>query len=303
MPCAASSMSGSNPRSRNSTAFSLARMAVASIPNPLVSRTLSPAWSPLDRTRSSRRTSPSIWPTTIGRSSPAVISVWPPHSETPISPAARRSDSKTDRTRASSVRLSGRSSVARNQRGTAPIVATSLALTWTAYRPISSVAKVIGSVFTTRQVSPKSMTAASSPTSGPTRTRSSSTLHSRSRPESRSSGSLPGGRKAHMVVSGLAEKRKPAWSWNAEFTIGQFRGVVNGFAGPRRCPPRLTGRCGEGVFLSGEPVYRGQQLKLHHRSNMDRSSAVRGSALRGVSRICRSCARRAFGFRHLLRSG
>ena len=67
--------------------------------------------------------------------------------------------------------------------------------------------------------------------------------------------------------------------------------------------PRRTGGGGEGIFLSGEPAYRGQQLKLHHRLKTDRSTAVRGSSLRGVSRIRRSCARRAFGFRHLFSSG
>ena len=53
------------------------------------------------------------------------------------------------RTSASVVRPSGRRSVASIQSGVAPLVATSLAFTWTAYQPISSVAKVMGPVLTT----------------------------------------------------------------------------------------------------------------------------------------------------------
>jgi len=46
-------------------------------------------------------------------------------------------------------RPSGSRTVASIQSGVAPLVATSFAFTCTAYQPISSVAKVIGSVLTT----------------------------------------------------------------------------------------------------------------------------------------------------------
>src|SRR5262245_42160528 len=49
----------------------------------------------------------------------------------------------------------------------------SLALTWSAYQPTSAVANVIGSLVATRYRSPMAMTAASSPTRGPTTTRGS----------------------------------------------------------------------------------------------------------------------------------
>ena len=58
--------------------------------------------------------------------------------------------------------------VVRNHRGVAPMAATSLALMLTAYQPISSVAKVMGSVFVTSTLEPKEMTAASRPMPGPT---------------------------------------------------------------------------------------------------------------------------------------
>ena len=53
-------------------------------------------------------------------------------------------------TSARSVRPSGSRTVTRNQRGRAPTVAMSLALTCTTYHPILSVANVMGSVFATR---------------------------------------------------------------------------------------------------------------------------------------------------------
>ena len=69
---------------------------------------------------------------------------------------------------------SGRSTVARNHSGLAPVQAMSLALTWTAYQPAMSPARVIGSVLATRRSAPPvSMTAASWPMPGPTRTRGS----------------------------------------------------------------------------------------------------------------------------------
>ena len=89
-------------------------------------------------------------PTTMGRGSPAVTSVWPPTSATSSSTQASPSSVKRLSARASLVPPSGRRSVARNHSGRAPRTARSLALTQSAYQPISSVAKVIGSVVATR---------------------------------------------------------------------------------------------------------------------------------------------------------
>ena len=70
--------------------------------------------------------------------------------------------------------FSGTRRVARNHRGSAPVAAMSLALTWTEYQPISSEANVMGSVLATRtRSSDIEMTAASSPMPGPMRTRGS----------------------------------------------------------------------------------------------------------------------------------
>src|SRR5207245_5078238 len=110
----------------------------------------SPTRAPPVVTSLSFATSPSIAPTTIGRSRPCVISVWPPTSATSSSSHAAWSSAKIDVTDASVVVSDGSRSVARNQRGRAPRTAMSLALTWSAYQPISSVAKVIGSVVATR---------------------------------------------------------------------------------------------------------------------------------------------------------
>ena len=52
--------------------------------------------------------------------------------------------------------------------GVPPIVAISFALTLAIYHPILCGVNVIGSDFAMRYLSPKSMTAASSPTFGPT---------------------------------------------------------------------------------------------------------------------------------------
>ena len=135
--------SASSPRSR-------AMMAAPSSGTPLVRSTRSPGRAPAVVTSRSLATSPSMAPTTMGRSSPAVISVCPPTSETPISPHASAISAKSPSTLDSVVCPSGKSSVARNHRGRAPRTARSLAFTWTAYRPISSVANVMGSVVATR---------------------------------------------------------------------------------------------------------------------------------------------------------
>lgn len=100
-----------------------------------------------------------------------MTSVWPPQSVTPKLEHARSVSRKMRRTKVKEVLLSGSSKVARNQSGRAPIVAISLALMFTAYQPIRSEVKVIGSVFATRYLSPISITAASSPNLGPRTTR------------------------------------------------------------------------------------------------------------------------------------
>src|SRR6266446_5513100 len=129
---------------------SRAVIAAPSSGTPLVSTTASPTRAPPVVTSRSFATSPSIAPTTIGQSRPCVISVWPPTSATSSSSHAAWSWSKSDATAASVVAPGGSRSVARNQRGRAPRTAMSLALTWSAYQPISSVANVIGSVVATR---------------------------------------------------------------------------------------------------------------------------------------------------------
>ena len=91
------------------------------------------------------------------------------------------------------VARSGSSNVARNQRGRAPAVATSFAFTCTAYQPISSVANVTGSdLATSRFFSPNAMTATSSPTPGPIRTRGSAMRPLRSSSCRKAGANLPG---------------------------------------------------------------------------------------------------------------
>ena len=119
-------------------------IAAASIGKPLVSSTLSPGHAPPVVISRSGATSPSSVPTTIGRSRPWVISVWPPTSVIPSGAHAARICPKIASASAASARPPGNSTVAIIQRGVAPVVARSLAFTWTAYQPIWSVAKVIG---------------------------------------------------------------------------------------------------------------------------------------------------------------
>ena len=69
-----------------------------------------------------------------------------------------------------SEKLWGTNKVAKNHLGIPPVQATSLAFTCTAYQPAISVAKVIGSLLATSSLSPRAMTAASSPIPGPTST-------------------------------------------------------------------------------------------------------------------------------------
>ena len=116
---------------------------------PLVSTMASPGRAPEVVTTSSLAASPSMEPTAMGRGRSYVTSVWPPTRVTPISPQAAATWSKMDSTAVASV-CSGRSRVTMNQRGSAPITARSLALIWTTYQPIRSVAKVMGSVLVTR---------------------------------------------------------------------------------------------------------------------------------------------------------
>src|SRR5215472_1864155 len=113
-------------------------------------RTASSPRAPPVVTSASLPTSPSMVPTTIGRGRPAVTSVWPPTRATPSTVQASATSAKSCSTCPSWLFPSGRRTVARNQRGVAPRTARSLALTCRAYQPISSVAKVMGSVVATR---------------------------------------------------------------------------------------------------------------------------------------------------------
>mgnify|MGYP001585595764 CR=1 FL=1 len=182
-----------------------ARIAVPSTATPLVRMMTSPGrWLSL-RTSFDFSTSPSIWPTTIGRPRPPVISVWPPQSVTPRARQARRMSSKMVRASRAVAWPSGSSSVARNQRGRAPSVAMSLALMLTAYQPMRWAVKVIGSLLATRYFPPNSMTAASSPKRGPTTTpddrgmRQDFSSASRTREGSLPTGNMPGGAIARRV--------------------------------------------------------------------------------------------------------
>ena len=105
-------------------------MAVASTAIPLVSSTASPGTRPEERTTFPQSTSPSICPTTMGRSMPWVISVCPPQTVIPSCRAASSIERNTDSIRASVACSSGRMTEARKKRGVAPMAATSLALTW-----------------------------------------------------------------------------------------------------------------------------------------------------------------------------
>ena len=157
----------------SSSPFTLAMMDVASTATPFVSRISSPTRAPAVRTSRSFATSPSICPTTIGRSSPYVTSVCPPQSVMRYRRQAAASCAKIASTIASVVLPSGNSNVAKNHFGVAPRVAKSFALITIAYQPMSSATNVIGSVLATRYAAPMSITAASSPISGPTITRGS----------------------------------------------------------------------------------------------------------------------------------
>ena len=180
------------PAEDSSPAHSRARMAVPSMARPVVTMMLSPSWAPpVVINRAGGVTSPSIAPAMMGREMPTVTSVWPPMMLTPsCRQAAARS---ANMRRASSGRLAvGSRMVGRNQRGCPPLQAMSLALTWTAYQPMRSAAKVMGSDLTSSRRPSRSSTAQSSPTWGPTSRRGSgSAAQESSSSESSSGGSLP----------------------------------------------------------------------------------------------------------------
>ncbi len=148
-------------------ANSAARMLQASSGMPLLSASRSPGRAPRGVISSAGATSPSMVPARTGRSSPAVISVWPPIRSTPSSWQAWAIWSMICCASGRSARPAGSSTVAMNQRGAAPLVATSLALTCTAYQPMSWAVKVMGSLAATSRRSPKSSTAQSKPVPGP----------------------------------------------------------------------------------------------------------------------------------------
>ena len=139
----------STPAARRRSPASRARMAVPSMPTPPVRMMALPGRIPDDRVSAPFRTSPSIVPTTMGRSMPRVTSVWPPISVTPISAQASRVCNMIS---CGSVvgEPSGRMTVMTSQRGVPPIAAMSLAFTCAAYQPSSAVANVTGSELTTR---------------------------------------------------------------------------------------------------------------------------------------------------------
>jgi hypothetical protein len=92
---------------------------------------------------------PNQAPARIGRPRPCVTSVWPPITDAPISRHAALSPVAMPWTKCGVVWPSGSSIVTRSQRGSAPVVARSLAFTWTRYQAISSLANVIGSALKT----------------------------------------------------------------------------------------------------------------------------------------------------------
>ena len=175
----------------SSARFSWNRMPVPSSPAALVITTRSPGRMPAVVTRRSLATRPVMVPTTTGCVTADVTSVWPPVTPTFSSRQAESICMKRSRT-AASVADGGSSRHAWNHAGRAPIVATSLALTWTAYQPGRAVVNVTGSVVATRYRSPTSMTAQSSPKRGPIWTRGSDFPACRRQVFSRSGGSLPG---------------------------------------------------------------------------------------------------------------
>ena len=204
---ARSIVSALTPRFASWCDASRASSAVPSIAMPFVISTTSPGSMFSPRTISSRAASPSIAPTMIGRSRPIVISVCPPTSS--ISSA---SHADVIWLKIAAGRLSGApggsSAVARNHAGRAPMQAMSFALTCTAYQPICSAANVTGSVFATRQrPPPMSMTAASRPMPGPTRTRGSRCVIVPRSSASIAAGSLPG--RSIIVAPRHARRRGP----------------------------------------------------------------------------------------------
>lgn len=180
----------STPDFSNATGTSRARIDVPSKAIPLVRIILSPTLASAVCTTRFFSTSPRRAPTAIGLDSPWVISECPPIREIPNSSQASTIWSNVEFTACSPV-PSGNNNVVISQRGVAPITAKSLALTWTRYQPIKSVANVIGSVFATRNFSPISMSAASSPRRGPKTTCGSENLICLSSLDSRLFGSLP----------------------------------------------------------------------------------------------------------------
>ena len=89
--------------------------------------------------------------------------------------------------------------------GNIPMLATSLALTWTAWAPALPVTNVTGSALRIKKASPKSITAQSSPSFGPMKTLGSSAPFRPMSFSSRPWGSLPGlrGPMGGLLVSRL----------------------------------------------------------------------------------------------------
>ena len=154
------------PRLFRRSPNSLAIIAVPSTATPLVNSTRSPGAILRLSIRWLRVTVPAIIPVTTGRVTASVISVCPPHRVMSHFLQKNFSSSMTWLI-SEGVTPGGNSRVVSSHRGLAPDVAISLALIKTAYWPMESVAKVMGSDLSTNTSSgPTSTAAVSSPTPG-----------------------------------------------------------------------------------------------------------------------------------------
>ena len=254
-PRAASTEAGETDASASLSPASRARMDAPSMAIPLVTTSASPGRAPEVSTTLLFSTSPSIAPAATGRGRPYVTSVWPPTRLTPSDSQASRSCRNTPLT-VSGVLPSGSISVTMNHRGAAPMTAMSLALTCTAYQPMRSVAKVMGSVVATRYRSPRSISAASSPGLGPSATPGPPVSRPSRSSDNRSSGSFPA--LSLLSISGPFLRRRESTPPAPGFRLGG-RNDDRRADCPRAGPPPRREAVGDMVqYASSAPSYRGR---------------------------------------------
>ncbi len=252
------------PRATSRSASSRAMIAVPSTAAALVSHTRSPVRMLPLSISSDRRTVPAIIPQTTGRVTASVISVCPPHR---VMRHLRQNASSSPITRRTmeAVLPTGKRRVVSSHRGRAPAVTMSLALTRTAYWPMASVAKVMGSDLSTSTSSEATSTAAmSSPTRGVISSEGSWKSKSASNSFRMPLGIFPAGsgvpsrrmassrRRSPMVKSTGASGTGPGATRDGDGAVGPRRGDQSGVGAdgedglgraaenPRRRPHRVA---------------------------------------------------------------